>query len=343
MKAIWIGLLVFGWAGCHLTHHTPSSVFTPVPEARIGLSGDSSNVIRPTQRGFLLAGGADDVDAGMKWLANRAGRGDLVVLRASGGTGYNDYWFELSGANSVETLLVNSHAAAYDPYVIRRIQEAEGIFIGGGDQARYLNFWQDTPMLDALNAAIRRNVPIGGTSAGLAVLGEVIFDAKNDTVTSDEALPNPYHQAVSLTNGGFLRIPELRGVLTDSHYTQRNRQGRHVVFLARMQQDFGKSLLGIGVDEQTAVTVDEHGIAHVWGVNEATFIVPASQKPEICQPNQPLTWNRNEHALRAYVIQGSATGNGAFNVRKPKTGTHSGGTWKRFWVDQGAFKSVADE
>ena len=54
------------------------------------------------------------------------------------------------------------------------------MFIAGGDQANYINFWMGTPVQSALNDAIARGVPIGGTSAGLAVLGEWAYSAQGD-------------------------------------------------------------------------------------------------------------------------------------------------------------------
>ena len=55
-------------------------------------------------------------------------------------------------------------------------------------------------MQAALNGAIRRGVPIGGTSAGLAVLGEYVYSAQGDKPDDNEldsktALADPLHPA----------------------------------------------------------------------------------------------------------------------------------------------------
>ena len=83
------------------------------------------------------------------------------------------------------------------------IRHAEAVFIAGGNQARYVNFWKGTPVEDAINANIASGKPIGGTSAGLAVLGEFAYgclkdkDDDNDLASTD-VLPNPYHERVTL-------------------------------------------------------------------------------------------------------------------------------------------------
>ena len=55
-----------------------------------------------------------------------------------------------------------------------------GIHCHGGDQANYINFWMGTPVQQALNEAVARNIPIGGTSAGLAVQGEYVYSAQGE-------------------------------------------------------------------------------------------------------------------------------------------------------------------
>jgi cyanophycinase-like exopeptidase len=51
--------------------------------------------------------------------------------------------------------------------VLATIRNAEALFIAGGDQSRYVRFWQGTPVEDAIHELLARNVPIGGTSAGI--------------------------------------------------------------------------------------------------------------------------------------------------------------------------------
>src|SRR6476469_3276226 len=93
--------------------------------------------------------------------SDRIGGGDIVVLRASGADGYNDYLYtEIGGVDSVETLLVTSTELADSAYVSFAITHAEGIFLAGGDQASYLAAWKGTGVETALMAAWARGAAI---------------------------------------------------------------------------------------------------------------------------------------------------------------------------------------
>lgn len=257
--------------------------------ACLGISGDSSNAtgIR-TRGGFVLAGGGGDVDAAMQWFLERSGGGDIVIIRASGSTGYNDYLYKLGKVNSVESLLINSRDLAYNDTVVRIVKEAEGLFIAGGDQWNYVQYWKGTPLNEAINFLInKKRVPVGGTSAGLAVLGEFCFDAKFGSITSDTALQVPNHKNLSITKG-FFNIKKLRNTLTDSHYDQRNRQGRHLVMLANISQKENKSIRGLGIDEQTALCIDDKGNTTVFGKNKIWILEVSPTQLSAQQLNGPF-------------------------------------------------------
>src|SRR5215475_13403303 len=115
-------------------------------------AGNPNDVQTKTQAGFGLMGGGDDLDEAFKWMGERAGGGDFVVLSASGDEDYNPYIPGLCKLNSVATIILKSREAAKDPLVADTIRHAEAVFIaGGGDQAHYINWWMDTPVQPALN------------------------------------------------------------------------------------------------------------------------------------------------------------------------------------------------
>jgi len=84
--------------------------------------------------------------------------------------------------------------------------KAEALFIAGGDQAGNIRLWKDTPLQAAIVELIQHTVPIGGTSAGLAVLGEVDFAALNGSIESTEALADPYQRQLTLDRGIGTRL-----------------------------------------------------------------------------------------------------------------------------------------
>ena len=324
---------LFFFVGAQDTPKPPTSPGDPSYES-IGVTGDPNDVTVPTEFGINLVGGSTDVDEALQWMISKAKGGDVVIIRASGSTGYNDYIFGLGNVNSVETLLINSREKAMQETVAKRIREAEMLFIAGGDQANYVKFWKGTPVSEAIQYLIsEKKVPIGGTSAGCAVLTDIIFDAMHDTAIAAKVLNNPYDSTVSLSKS-FMRTPFLENTIADQHYSQRERHGRHVTFLARMMKDFGvKKPLGIGVDEKTAVCVDKDGNAKVFGTNKAYFIT-VSGPPETCAINTPLTWDQKDGALNVYIFQASPTGTPAFNLKSwPK-----GAPTENWYVEAGVLK-----
>ena len=239
-------------------------------------------------------GGGKDLDRAFQWMCQRAGGGDFLVLRANGDDAYNSYIQGLCHVNSVSTLVIPDRAAASDPFVAAAIRKADAVFIAGGDQANYINFWMGTPVQKALNEAIARNIPVGGTSAGLAVQGEFVYSAQGDLpdgpdLSSPETLSNPLNPRVTIVHQ-FLDNPLLKNVITDTHFSARDRMGRTSVFMARILQD-GKArhVRDIAVDQRTAVLVAPDGKATVVGAGWAYFL-EATQAPEVCKANTALTF-----------------------------------------------------
>lgn len=314
----------------------------------------STNDVQPTPfGGTCLMGGSTENDNAMRWFLQRAAGGDVLVIRASGSDGYNSYMYSELGVNvnSVETIRFNNQNAANDPYVLERLAKAEAIWIAGGDQWDYVSYWRNSPVANLINASIsQRNIVIGGTSAGMAILGGVYFSAQNGTVTSDEALANPYNNDMTIQNEPFLTVPFLENIITDTHYDQRNRRGRHLTFLAKALTDYGQVYHGIACNESTAVCITTEGIARIFGTypdfdDTAYFLVPNCEinnnQPELCVPNQPLTWNLNGTAIKAYVVKGTPTGLYQFDLTDWKTG--DGGHWENWSANNGVFQNLDSE
>jgi cyanophycinase len=268
--------------------------------------------------GLALVGGGTDVDAVFTWLGAKANGGDFVVLRATGTGAYNSYIDKLVPAlDSVATLVISTIAGANDAFVARTIRQAEAIFIAGGDQADYINLWKNSAVESAIYAAMARGAPIGGTSAGLDVLSDYDFSAQLGTITSAEALANPYDSRVIL-DSGFVNegdftaesgqhsvLHYLDNLVTDSHFQQRDRMGRLVTFMARIDQDGLASdpvPRGIGINEQTALLIEADGMARVVAnpyskklpvadQQRAVYLLSATTKTKMnVTAGQPLTY-----------------------------------------------------
>ncbi len=303
-------------------------------EIKSYIIGNPADVTTTTKGGLLLMGGGKDVDAAIAWFLARSGGGDIVVIRASGADGYNNYMYDMANVNSVETLIIDSREKANLLSVEQKIRNAEALFIAGGDQWNYVNYWKDTPVENAINYLINtKKVSVGGTSAGCAILGGTYFNASEGTVTSEQALKNPFNQYMTLGQNDFVAAQNMQNIITDSHYTQRDRQGRHIVFLAKMMNDFGNTTAkGIGVDEQTALCIDENGMGKIYGINEVYFLQNNTLGAEKYAKDSPLNWIRDNQAVKAYKIKGSITGNGLFDAN---SWTLGGGIASFYSIDKG--------
>ncbi|TGT05798.1 peptidase, partial [Mesorhizobium sp. M8A.F.Ca.ET.213.01.1.1] len=121
-------------------------------------------------------------------------------LRASGKDELQDrLYHQIGGTTAVQTLVFDSRRGADDPAVLRVVAAADAIFIAGGDQSRYVRYWKGTPVAAALDAHVRAGKPLGGTSAGLAMLGEYLYGAMDGgSLTSAPALADPLGPATTI-------------------------------------------------------------------------------------------------------------------------------------------------
>jgi len=292
--------------------------------------GNPNDITTPTRGGILFGGGSTDVDAAYQWMCAKANGGDFLVIRASGTGAYNSYIRGLCpGLNSVATLIVYSRTGAEQPFVRDTILKAEALFIAGGDQGNYVKYYAGTPVAAGINALAARGVPVGGTSAGNAVLAQFGYSALTGSVTSKEALASPFTPLIAISNG-FLNVsPLLRGKFTDDHFAARDRMGRLIAFLARVIQDGDASQVSaIATDEKTAYLMEPDGTGVVAGTG-AVYFLRTPGPPEVCKPEAPLTF-RN---VAVYRVRAG----GAFNVA---TWTGTSGTAYSLSAINGAFEST---
>jgi cyanophycinase-like exopeptidase len=338
--------------------------------------GNQTDVTATPTPGVGLEGGGTDIDAFYQWMGSLAGGGDFLVLGTTKDDAYDSYIYGLNQPgyspdpypgpplNSVSTLDITSSHATTDPgslqFITNTIDEASAIFIAGGAQNTYVDLWQNTPIQTALDHAVARGVPIGGTSAGLAVLGQYVYSAENKSALSSTVLANPYDPSITLDQH-FLSVanvspsqpvpaqpalPYLENTITDSHCFERDRMGRLVTFLARLVADPQWTppsaagpptplLLtkGIGIDESTALLINPAtGIGTVIGnlpSNHLYFLSTSGSEPSgQSNPNgtltlsAPLTWEGGA------AVQGGAVANAILVHRATVGDTFNLQTWQ---------------
>jgi cyanophycinase len=255
-------------------------------------SGNAADSTVTPRAGFALMGGGEQ-EVALKFLCERANGGDFLILRANTPDDYaqkvNEEIRAVCPLNSAATIVFSDRDDSSDPKLLEHLAQAEAIFIAGGDQSNYVRFWQDTPVEEALNRHVAAGKPVGGSSAGLAVLGEFSFSSLIDTIHSPDALADPYGNKVTISRD-FLRIPLLAGTITDTHFAKRDRMGRLVVFLARILQDgWSTQVRAVAVEEGAAVLLEADGRAKVVGSGPAYFL-EATNAPEVCRRKTPLSF-----------------------------------------------------
>ncbi|MBK1986823.1 cyanophycinase [Sphaerospermopsis aphanizomenoides BCCUSP55] len=313
----------------------------------------SKTSAKPTP-GILLIGGAEGKksgeDAATQWFLKRADRGNLLVLRC-GGLGRHadwvcDYYRDLIG--SAAELSIDSREAADDPEVIEYIREADALFIAGGDQNAYEDYWEGTAVEDAINYLINeKKIPIAGTSAGMAILGDYYYVPSHRGVISSEILDDPFHHNTKdIYRSDFIRVPYLKNVITDTHLDRVNRSnpetryGRLFGLLTRVVHDSNRlSVFAIGLEEGAFVAIDDKGIAKVFGNGsaqgqDAYFLQTNGALPEKVERDLPVIWNHNGQAVKVYKIAGTPEGSGHFDLNNWSTA--SGGSWE-YWFTTGGY------
>jgi cyanophycinase len=201
-------------------------------------------------------------------LAGGPGKARIAVIptaSAEGATSGPEKAADLR-ALGAEAFVVNpTRAQAESDSVARLFDGVTGVWFGGGDQSRITRVFAGTAAARAIHARYVAGAVIGGTSAGAAIMSDSMLtgdqfgpDGRRDTVTT--GYPRVARRTIEVVPGlGFLH-----GAIVDQHFLRRQRSNRLVsVVLER------PSVIGVGIDEGTAVRVDPDGRWTVEGASAA--------------------------------------------------------------------------
>lgn len=164
------------------------------------------------------------------------------------------------GAQDFAVLPLTDRSSALSESLRHDILEADGIFMSGGDQSRLMAAIWETPVLGALHQAFHfRGACIGGTSAGAAVMSRHM-------ISQGPALLRPCKDAID-TDIGLGLLP---AAVVDQHFSERRRLARLLSALAQRPD-----LLGVGIDEDTALVVERGQAIEVIGKGSVTLVDPS--------------------------------------------------------------------
>jgi cyanophycinase len=227
-----------------------------------------------TEGTVIIIGGAEDKVRDRVILSRfvtLAGGPDATIvvistassLGAAAGERYRAVFGEL-GVTRVRPLHAVTRPQANDETSAMTIRDATGIFLTGGNQLRLASTIGGTRLADAVLERFRHGAVVAGTSAGASAMSShmIAFGASGAT---------PKHRMAQIAAGLGL----LPGVIVDQHFQQRNRLGRLLSLIAQ-----NPSLLGLGVDEDTAGVVGPDHILEVIGRGSITVVDGAGSETD---------------------------------------------------------------
>lgn len=215
---------------------------------------------------LIIIGGAEDKEGKkeiLKIVCNSINKEKDTLLVATIATEYpkevaqkyKKVFSEL-GVKNIKVLDISNRNEAFKEENSKLIKEASLIFFTGGDQLRITSLIGGTPVYDCLKESCEKGVFIVGTSAGASVMSDtMIVQGKDDE--------SPRKCTLKMSPGLGL----ISNVIIDQHFAQRGRIGRLLAGIAQNPE-----VLGIGIDENTAIIVEKSGIVEVIGEGAVYFI-----------------------------------------------------------------------
>ena len=239
----------------------------------------------------LIGGGEKPAEAMRKFVELAGGPSALIVAIPTAskepdtGSYYVKLFKEEHGCTNVVALEIKSKADAMRPDYAEIAGRAGGIFFGGGDQIRITNALLGTPVGRAITDAFARGAVIGGTSAGIACQSDPMITGEGDFKVIRA-------NSVELWHGfGFFR-----GVIVDQHFIARQRSNR--LFSVILEHP---DLLGVGVDEDTAVWVRPDNTFQVIGTS-CVMVLDAKGAQVTRQPVETSLDRLGVHGMQVHVL-----------------------------------------
>ena len=156
----------------------------------------------------------------------------------------------------IKILDISERIEAFDEENVNLINKAALIFFTGGDQLRITSLIGGTPVYDALKECVKNGTFMVGTSAGASVMSDTM-------IVQGEDEGSPRKCTLKMAPGLGL----IKDVIIDQHFAQRGRIGRLLAGIAQNPE-----VLGIGIDENTAIIVNKDGIIDIIGEGAVYFI-----------------------------------------------------------------------
>ncbi len=218
------------------------------------------------QGNLIIIGGAEDKNGKkeiLKKVAEFIDKENEAILIATIATeypekSYKNYYkvFSELGVKKINRLDISTRADAHNKEKIKSINEAKLLFFTGGDQLRITSILGGTPIYDAIREFSNKGGIVAGTSAGASVMSDTM-------IVQGEDEESPKKCTLKMSPGLGL----VKNIIIDQHFAQRGRIGRLLTGIAQNPE-----VLGIGIDEDTAIIVSDKGMAEVIGSGAVYFV-----------------------------------------------------------------------
>ena len=225
---------------------------------------------------IMIAGGGSEVaggwsDAPYRWVVSHSGNKRIAVITYDpAATQWIPDYFKSLGASAARNFIIPNRSSADNQIVYDSLITYGGVFIKGGDQAKYYEYYKGTKTLLALQYIFDHGGVISGTSAGSAIISPVVYTAQVTSVDPAAALMYAFSAQITLATD-FLQTWSERYIY-DTHFIERGRFGRLPSFMATWYKQKKELAVGIGVDDHTALCIDKNQDAFVYGTGAVSLI-----------------------------------------------------------------------
>ena len=224
---------------------------------------------------MLAGGGAESAggwsDIPYRWVVEHAlNKRIAVITYDTGATDWIPNYFKGFGAKSAKNFIINSRIVADQQALYDSLVTYNGVFIKGGDQAKYYDYYKGTKTQEAFQYIYNKGGVLSGTSAGTAILSPIVYTAQVASVEPSAALLDAYSPQITLADD-FLKTLSGKYIF-DTHFIERGRLGRLPAFMASWYKKTGVLATGFGIDDHTALCIEKDGKATVYGTGSVSMI-----------------------------------------------------------------------
>ncbi|MEW5845142.1 MAG: T9SS type A sorting domain-containing protein [Bacteroidota bacterium] len=232
---------------------------------------------------LMLAGGGGESAGGWSdlpyaWVVNHSANKKVAVISVNDETDWVPNYFKSFGAKWTKNFKIDSKSLANSQWLYDSLVTYNAIFLKGGDQSKYYEYYKGTKTQQALQYVYNNGGVLAGTSAGAMILSPIVYTAQVASVDPSTALMSAYSPQITLANDFVNTIQG--NFIFDTHVAERSRMGRIPAFMASWYKLTGQIAIGVGIDDHTAICISPNGSAVIYGTGAVgIYRVPNTSNP----------------------------------------------------------------